>query len=548
MKTFIKSASLILAGAIVGVAGVQVVGVPGLAQAMTSVMDQPGGSAVAAEGEPKALYWVAPMDPNYRRDKPGQSPMGMDLIPVYEEGVGSGPDAGPGTIEVPPEVVNNLGVRTAEAKTSPLAFDVKTVGYVQYNEDSIVHVNPRIEGWIETLHVKSAGDPVEKGQPLYELYSPELVNAQEELIFALGQGDRRLQAASEARLKSFNVDGATLKQIKRERKVRQTVTFHAPVSGVVDDLTVRQGDYIKPGTTMMAIASLDEVWVEANVFERQSSLVKKGQKVRMTLDYLPGQEWEGLVDYIYPTLDPKTRTLKARMRFDNPDRALKPDMFATVSIQADDDTAVLNVPREAVIRGGESDRLVLALGEGRFKSIKVRTGRSDGQRMEILDGLSAGEEIVTSAQFLLDSESSKTSDFKRMNAGEKDMAEMSGMDHSQMAKKPKPEKKKAKPTHVWTEATINTVMPEELKVNVDHGPVPAWKWPSMTMDFNVGESVDMAALTPGMTVQIEIAKREAGGFEISDVATGESAVPSEMDSEHQHDHSSMKAGKLGGGS
>lgn len=509
MKNFTKKASLVLVGALIGGAVVGASGYYGVTGSMMAVAEQPAENTKA--GEPEPLYWVAPMDPNYRRDKPGKSPMGMDLIPVYEEGVGNGPDAGPGTIEIKSEVVNNLGVRTAAASFESLVFDIRTVGYVGYNQDATVHINPRVEGWIEKLHVKSTGEPVEDGQPLYDLYSPELVNAQEELLFAIKQGDRRMQRASEARLESLNVDAKTLAEIKRDRKVRQTITFHAPMAGVVDDFSVREGGFVKPGSALMSITSLDEVWVEAKVLERQASLVQVGQKVRMTMDYEPGREWEGAIDYIYPTLDPKTRALKVRVRFDNPNQAIKPEMFATLRIEAEDNTPVLSVPREAVIRGGETDRVVLALGDGRFKSIKVTTGRSDGKRMEILEGLNDGDVVATSAQFLLDSESSKTSDFKRMESASNDMAAMKG--HGGMEKK-EVKVKKVKPTKASVEATINKLMPEQRKMNVDHGPIPEWKWPSMTMDFNLAESVDIERLEAGLAVQLEIAKRESGGYEV----------------------------------
>jgi Cu(I)/Ag(I) efflux system membrane fusion protein len=232
------------------------------------------------------------------------------------------------------------------------------------------------------------------------------------------------------------------------------------------------------------------------------------------MDYEPGREWEGAIDYIYPTLDPKTRALKVRVRFDNPNQAIKPEMFATLRIEAEDNTPVLSVPREAVIRGGETDRVVLALGDGRFKSIKVTTGRSDGKRMEILEGLNDGDVVATSAQFLLDSESSKTSDFKRMESASNDMAAMKG--HGGMEKK-EVKVKKVKPTKASVEATINKLMPEQRKMNVDHGPIPEWKWPSMTMDFNLAESVDIEGLKVGMTVRLEIAKRESGGYEVVQV-------------------------------
>lgn len=372
------------------------------------------GNGSAAVGKPEPLYWAAPMDGDYRRDNPGKSPMGMDLIPVYGEGdVVDGAETG--TIRISPDVVNNLGVRTAIAKRMALPLEIKTVGYVKYDEDLLVHIHPRVQGWIERLYVKASGDPVKLGQALYELYSPELVNAQEELVLALGRNNERLIQASEDRLRALQVPEMLIDQLKKFRKVQQTVTFFSPRSGVVDNLHVRQGFFVTPGQTMMSIGTLDHVWVEAEVFERQASDVEVGAPVTMTLDFLPGKQWQGAVDYIYPTLDVRTRTLKIRLRFDNDNDELKPNMFAQVIIQRFNNKESLLVPQEAVIRTGSNNRIVLALGEGKFKSVAVKLGRMNGNYAEILQGLDEGAEIVTSAQFLLDSESSKTSDFKRMN-------------------------------------------------------------------------------------------------------------------------------------
>jgi Cu(I)/Ag(I) efflux system membrane fusion protein len=381
-------------------------------------------------GEP--LYWVAPMDPDYRRDGPGKSPMGMDLVPVYAEDA-AGADGGAGTVEISPAVVNNLGVRTALAAYRPLQAEIRTVGYVQYDEDRLIHIHPRVEGWIEKLFVKASGDPVEKGQPLYALYSPQMVNAQEELLLALKRDNRRLIQAAEDRLLALQLSPGFIATLREERQVRQTVTFQAPQSGVVDNLNVREGFYVVPDTMIMSIGALDEVWVEAEVFERQAARVRVGQPVTMTLDYLPGQVWRGRVDYVYPSLDEKTRTLGVRLRFDNTAGTLRPNMFAQVVIDISDDEEVLVVPREAVIRTGEQDRVVLALGEGRFKSVAVRLGGVDEAYAQILEGLEQGDPVVVSAQFLLDSESSRSSDLRRMEApGEMDRpAEPSAHEHHQ---------------------------------------------------------------------------------------------------------------------
>ncbi|SIS65615.1 efflux RND transporter periplasmic adaptor subunit [Neptunomonas antarctica] len=432
MSTTVKNIGLVVLGAAIGAAGLGAVitgagylDIPVTQNSSDSMSEQTS----TASNEP--LYWVAPMDPNYQRDKPGKSPMGMDLVPVYEE-AGSDSDAGPGTIKVSPEVVNNLGVRTAPAAMTNMHFEVRTVGYVGYNQDEIVHVHPRVEGWVEKIYIKAEGEPVEQGDPLYELYSPALVNAQEEYLFALSRGNRDLVRGAETRLLALQVPQLTLDELRKTRKVRQAVIFYAPQSGVVDNFNIREGVFVKPGMTLMSIGALGEVWVEAEVFEHQASMISAGLPVSIQLDFLPGESREGIVDYVYPVLDPITRTLKVRMRFDNKDRQLKPNMFAEVVIHKHETEASLTVPKEAVIRGAGSNRVVLALGEGRFKSIFVKTGLSDGKLVEVLQGLIAGEEVVTSAQFLLDSESSKTSDFKRMNVEQPMSADDMSMDDLDM--------------------------------------------------------------------------------------------------------------------
>lgn len=379
---------------------------------LQSAEDTP--SKAASSSEKKILYWVGPMSPNYKRDKPGMSPMGMKLIPVYADG-GGGADSGPGTIRVSPDVINNLGVRTAVAENKVLHMSIKTVGFVKYDEDQLVNIHPRVSGWVEKLYVKAAGNPVKKGQPLYDIYSPELVNAQEEWILATDRKNKRLIKAAEYRLETLRMPQSAINRLKETREVLQRITMYAPQSGVLDNLAIREGNYIKPGTNLMSIGTLKQVWVEAEIFERQAAQVSVGQPVTMTLDFLPGKDWLGKVDYIYPTLDTKTRTLRVRLRFDNENDALKPNMFAQVIIHSQSPDTSLVVPTEAVIRSGSMDRVVLALGEGRFKSVKVKIGRLDDEYTEILAGLEAGTRVVSSAQFLLDSESSKTSDFKRMN-------------------------------------------------------------------------------------------------------------------------------------
>jgi Cu(I)/Ag(I) efflux system membrane fusion protein len=461
----------------------------------TLVNKKPNQAGVEKTGKDKPIYWVAPMDPNYKRDQPGKSPMGMDLIPVYDKGNNEN-ETGPGAIKISPNVVNNLGVKIATAKSAALHTEINTVGYIQFDEDQLVHINPRVEGWIEKLYVKSTGDPVKNGQALYEIYSPSLVNAQEELLLALKRNNQTLINASKERLRSLQLPQSAINSILQNKKIKQNITFYAPQSGVVDNLMIRQGMFVKPGNTIMSIGKLDQVWVEAEVFERQASIVKVGSPVSMTTDFLPGKTWRGKVDYIYPTLDPQTRTLKVRLIFENINNLLKPNMFSQVSIHSNNSEKLLLVPRQSVIRTGSFDRVVLALGNGKFKSIEVEVGLFDKDYVEIIAGLNPGDEVVTSAHFLLDSESSKSSDFIRMN-------------HENALDKG--------PSSLWVKATINSVMEEHRMINVDHESISQWGWPAMTMDFIVTDSVNLQKVRQGSPLNIQITKINSDSYEVSDI-------------------------------
>ncbi len=421
----------------------------GIAYFYTSYNGQSTDSPTQTDDEKQPLYWVAPMDPNYRRDKPGQSPMGMDLVPYYADD--SSAEDSLGTVRISPDVINNLGVRVEQAQFKQIESTITGVGLVKYDEEQLFHIHPRVEGWIEKLYIKSSGESVVKDQPIYEIYSPELVNAQEELVLALTRKNSRLIQAAEDRLKSLQLSNIQIQQLKKNRKTQQRVTFYSPHQGVVENLKIREGFYVKPGDTLMSIGALQDVWVEVDILEKQAAMIALNQPVIMTLDYVPGRSWQGQVDFIHPTLDAMTRTLKVRLRFNNDDEVLKPNMYAQVKIQALDDTVALVVPSEAVIRTGESDRVVLALGMGKFKSINVKLGRQYDDFTEIIEGIESGDQIVSSAQFLIDSESSKSSDFNRMSMPAKNESEIdhSDMNHSQMdhSKMNQPEMDHSKMNH-----------------------------------------------------------------------------------------------------
>lgn len=376
-------------------------------------------AAQSADDEAEILYWVAPMDANYRRDKPGKSPMGMELVPVYANASGDSGDSGDsGKVIIAAEVIQNLGVRTATVERSALQRVIDTVGYVEYDETRVSHIHLRTEGWIEQLVAHSEGERISKGEQLLALYSPELVNAQEEFVQALALGNNTLTRASRERLVALGIPADQVKQLEKTRKVRQNIAIYSPQDGVVSKLMVRLGMYVTPKTQVMSLADLSSVWLIAEVFESQADWVKVGQTAEVSLAFLPGRIWEGTVEYIYPSLDAKTRTLKARLRFDNPDEALKPNMYANVRIfgGARDDTIV--IPVEALIRTGRESRVVMALGEGRFASRTVTAGIESGDWVEIVAGLEPGEQVVTSGQFLIDSEASLKASMTRMQASD----------------------------------------------------------------------------------------------------------------------------------
>jgi Cu(I)/Ag(I) efflux system membrane fusion protein len=358
------------------------------------------------------LYWVAPMDANYRRDEPGKSPMGMDLVPVYDDGG----DASVVTID--PAMVNNLGVRTAVTEKGRLWRMIDTVGYVVADESRISHVHLRAEGWIEKLYVSIEGQRVKQGDALFELYSPALINAQEEYVAALQSGNKRLIRSSRDRLVSLDISDDQIDALKKNRKVESTVTYYARQDGIVTTLNTPEGMFVKPATRIMSLVDLSRVWVQVEVFEHQADWVAVGLPAEMHLSFLPDQKWKGEVAYVYPELDAKTRTLRVRLEFDNPEEALKLNMYANVNLFAGPKDDILYIPRKALINSGRETRVILDQGEGRFRARKVTAGMESGDYVEIISGISEGDRVVVSGQFLIDSEASLKASLMRMQSGE----------------------------------------------------------------------------------------------------------------------------------
>jgi len=359
--------------------------------------------------------YVCPMHPQIVRDEEGSCPIcGMDLVArMIDPNQGKHPK-----VEISNEVVQSMGVRTDYAKFDTLWKYIRTVGRVEYDETLTAHVHPRADGWMEKLNLRAEGEPVEKGQLLGSLYSPEILAAQVDFLIALDQRDtktskRRIEKARN-RLRLLGVTEGTISRIQQRARTQNTIPLVAPASGVVTKLNAQEGMYVKPEMEIFTIVDPSRIWVMVDIFEHQIDWLAEGLTAEISVPAYPGRTWEGKVEYIYPDLDPKSRTLRVRLAFDNPNGMLKANMFADVVIYGGPKHNVLVIPQEALIETGERTSVVTALGEGRFQPVDVVTGMRRGGRVEILSGLQEGDEIVTSGQFLIDSESSLQASFSRM--------------------------------------------------------------------------------------------------------------------------------------
>jgi len=448
---------------------------------------------VLPQKEKKLLYWVAPMDPNYRRDEPGKSPMGMDLVAVYDDGEAAASDESGPSVKISAAVENNMGVRTATVESGKLWRKIDTVGYVDLDESKVSHIHLRVDGWIEKLAVSVEGERVKKGQRLFDIYSPTLVNAMEEYVQALRSNNSRLQNASRGKLTSLGVSQQQITKLDKTKTIPQTTSVYASQNGIVSMMKIREGMYVKPSTQVMSLADLSSVWVLAEVFESQSEWVKLDQPADVSLSFIPGRKWEGVVDYVYPNLDEKNRTLRVRLRLDNPDELLKPNMYANVSIYGGAKKNVLSVPREALIRSGGNERLIIAKGEGRYAQRKVIAGMESGEWIEILEGIEMGEKVVVSAQFLIDSEAGMKASFTRMSDTSTD--------------EPKPDNSITEPGVITGKGIVDSLMIDHGMITLQHEAIESLGWPAMTMDFITDEGTSLQGLATGDAVMFELVKK-----------------------------------------
>jgi Cu(I)/Ag(I) efflux system membrane fusion protein len=380
---------------------------------------QKAGDVDPATGR-KVLYWHDPMAPGQKFDKPGKSPfMDMQLVPMYADG-GSASDGG--TVTISSRVQQNLGVRIAEVKLGSLASTVEAVGSVAYNDRDVAVVQARSNGFLERLYVRAPLDPVRKGQPLAELYVPDWVAAQEEYLTA-----KRISAQSTARslagldegarqrMRLVGMNDAQIAAVEASGKVQTRVTITAPIGGVVGELTAREGMTVMAGAPLFRLNGLSTVWVNAELPESLAAQIRPGNPVEARTPSLPGAVFKGKVSAIVPEVNTATRTIKARIELANPGGQLVPGMFATVNFTPQARKEVLLVPSEAVIQTGKRSVVVTALGDGRFASVDVELGLDSNGQTEIRKGLQAGQKVVVSGQFLVDSEANLKAAASRMD-------------------------------------------------------------------------------------------------------------------------------------
>jgi len=442
-------------------------------------------SAAAEATGSEVLYWVAPMDANYRRDGPGKSPMGMDLVPVY---AGQGPSGDPAEVQLSASEINAIGVRTAIARVEAVSERIDTVGYVAYDDHLTSHVHTRVEGWVETLNVRAVGDQVAEGDVLFEMFSPAIGSSSADFIRAIEAGDQRIVDLARNNLRSQGVSDQQIDEIASSGRSARNLRVYAPRDGVVISLEAADGMFLQPNTRALSLTDLSSVWVIADVFERDIGRLSDNMSAVAEFDHLPDRRFEGRIDYIFPELDARTRTLPVRLRFDNSEGLFKPNMFAGVALVPQKIHESVTVPSEAIIRTGRADRIILRTGEGTYEPRLITTGLRDGfgegGRTEVLQGLAPGEEVVASAQFLIDSESALSAGLMRM--APTDAAPARG------------------------QGRLVALDPDTRMATIRHDALESLDWPPMTSQFPVRADIAIEGLTAGQMLAFRIARGADG--------------------------------------
>ncbi|MDD5384468.1 MAG: efflux RND transporter periplasmic adaptor subunit [Gallionella sp.] len=495
-------------------------------------------TAAPKEHARKVLYYRNPMGLQDTSPAPKKDPMGMDYVPVYEGGeepgsgnqTASATSTGAGQVSISVEKVQKLGVKTEHAAKRTLDKTVRVVGKVEVNERNIHNIAPKFEGWIEKLHVKTTGEPVKKGQALFDAYSPELVSAQREYAIAMqgvaalkdADGDTRqsmqkLAEASLQRLKNWDISEQQVKELTESATSKRSLTFnafHTPVNGIVLEKKAFEGMRFMPGEMLYQIADLSTVWVMADVFEQDISMIRTGAKAKVKINAYPDKEFEGTITYIYPTLKPETRTVTVRLEIANPHGLLKPAMFAQVEISVAGKGKVLTVPASAVIDSGTRQIVLVQLAEGRFEPREIRLGSRSDNYVEVLEGVAEGERVVVAANFLIDAESNLK-------------AALGGLGHAHGGGAPdaKGANDQSKPVAVGyqTEGTLNALNTDGT-VNVTHSQIKMLGWPGMTMDLVLANSSLVTGIQPGTAINFEIVERKPGEWVITKLQAKQAAL------------------------
>ncbi len=478
-------------------------------------------TAAAPASGPKILYYRNPMGLPDTSPVPKKDQMGMDYIAVYEGGAEPGSGA-EGEVQISTAKVQKLGVRTEPVSRRVIERAVVAAGRIEPDERRMYAIAPKFEGYVERLLVNVTGQPVAKGQALFEVYSPELVSAQREYAIAMsgvqalaGAGDetvtamKRLAEASLARLRNWDISDDQLRALEGSGPVRRTVTFRSPVSGIVTTRKALQGMRFMPGETLYEVSDLSAVWVIADVFEQDIAAVRNGAKANVRINAYPDKVFRGTVTYVYPTLNAATRTIPVRIELANPGQLLKPAMFAQVELAAGSATRVLAVPESAVIDSGTRRIVLVATGEGRFEPRTVRTGARSAEFIEILEGVDEGDTVVVTANFLIDAESNLKAAIGSLTAAP-------GAAPGSAAT-PAPGQGAAAGVGHRASGKVDSVDPRTKTVSLAHGPVATLKWPAMTMEFQVANEALLPALRPGAAVDFEFVERQPGEWVITSV-------------------------------
>ncbi len=442
----------ILLGAALGAAGYYLLSGK---KAATMAEGQQSSSKATNGNKRKILYWRAPMNPNEIYHHPGKSAMGMDLVPVYADQAGQN-----GVVSIDPVVEQDMNVKTAVVKAGHMHADVMTNGIIQPDEQKEYTVTTKAGGWIDKLYVNYTGQQVKKGQKLLRIYSPELVAAEQEYLTALAYDKAMIGSDAPSdllknatrKLELLDVSKADIQQLKKTQKVRKYITLTAPFDGTVLSKNIDEGARIMRGMPLMKIANLTSVWLVADIYEYELDKIALGQPATITMDFLPGVTYKGKISFIYPVLDTKTRTIKVRIDLNNSNQILKPGMFANVDIQGKDLGDYPMVPAQAILQSGRENTVIVALGNGKFKPVHVKLGNYANGYYQILSGLSANTTIVTSAEFMIDSESNLNASLSMFSAAKKDTT--SGKKKTKEMKGMKMDKKSTKTTSEVKDTSI----------------------------------------------------------------------------------------------